>query len=479
MLRRTHLALDPTPILAPPERIAYKIGCATEHGMTAVSDPLDILADLLAAARKAGADSADAVFFEAASLAVAQRLGKSEKLERSESRDLGLRVLVGKQQAIASTTDFTGDSLDSLVDRALAMARAAPEDPYCGIADPDRVATEIRTLDICDPEEPSAESLVARASEAEEAARAVEGVTNSEGAEAGWSHATVALAATNGFAQRYATSSQSVAASVLAGEGTGMERDYDFHTAVYGGDLRPPSEIGRNAGERAVRRLGARKVESAQIPVVYDSRISGGLLRHLAGAIGGPSVARGTSFLKDRLGEQVFSKGIDVVDDPHRPRGLRSKPFDAEGVANERRLVVEDGILRTWILDLASSRQLGLETTGHASRGTASPPSPSVTNLWMRPGPLSPAALIGEIDNGFYVTELIGMGVNAVTGDYSRGATGYWIENGEIAYPVSEVTVAGNLKDMFANLTPADDLEFRLGIDAPTIRVDGMTIAGI
>ena len=447
--------------------------------MTALSEPLDILADLLTAARKAGADSADAVFFEAASLAVAQRLGKSEKLERSESRDLGLRVLVGKRQAIASTTDFTGDSLDSLVDRALAMARAAPEDPYCGIADPDRIATEIETLDICDPEEPSAESLIARAAEAEDAARAVEGVTNSEGAEAGWSRATVALAATNGFARRYATSSQSVAASVLAGEGTGMERDYDFHTAVYGGDLRAPSEIGRTAGERAVRRLGARKVESAQIPLVYDNRVSGGLLRHLAGAIGGPSVARGTSFLKDRLGEQVFPESIDIVDDPHRPRGLRSKPFDAEGVANERRLVVEDGILRTWILDLASSRQLGLETTGHASRGAASPPSPSVTNLWMRPGPLSPAALIGEIDSGFYVTELIGMGVNAVTGDYSRGATGYWIEKGEIAYPVSEVTVAGNLKDMFANLTPADDLEFRSGIDAPTIRVDGMTIAGI
>ena len=239
------------------------------------------------------------------------------------------------------------------------------------------------------------------------------------------------------------------------------------------------AEIGRNAGERAVRRLGARKVETAQVPVVYDRRVAGGLLRHLAGAIGGPSVARGTSFLKDRLGERVFPKGIDIVDDPHRPRGLRSKPFDAEGVANARRMAVEDGVLQTWILDLASARQLGLETTGHASRGTASPPSPAVSNLWMQPGAQSPAALIGGIESGFYVTELIGMGVNGVTGDYSRGATGYWIEKGEIAYPVSEVTVAGNLKDMFANLTPADDLEFRSGIDAPTIRIDGMTIAGI
>ena len=344
--------------------------------MTAVSDPLELLADLLAAARKAGADSADAVFFEAASLEVAQRLGKSEKLERSESRDLGLRVMVGRRQAIVSTTDFARASLDPLVDRALAMARAAPEDPYCGIADADQIATDVETLDICDPEEPSTESLVARAAEAEDAARAVGGVTNSEGAEAGWSRSTIALAATNGFARRYATSSQSVAASVLAGEGTAMERDYDFHTAVYGEDLRTAAEIGRNAGERAVRRLGARKVETAQVPVVYDRRVAGGLLRHLAGAIGGPSVARGTSFLKDRLGERVFPKGIDIVDDPHRPRGLRSKPFDAEGVANARRMAVEDGVLRTWILDLASARQLGLETTGHASRGTASPPSP-------------------------------------------------------------------------------------------------------
>ena len=447
--------------------------------MSTVPDPIDLLARLLDDARRAGAESADAVFFEAASLAIAQRLGKSEKLERSESRDLGLRVLVGKRHAIASTTDFTEDSLDALVERALAMAQAAPEDPFCGIADPGQLATEIGDLDICDDDEPSAETLIARAREAEDAARAVDGVTNSEGAEAGWSRSTIALAATNGFARRYESSSQSIAASVLAGEGTAMERDYDFHTAVYGSDLRAPAEIGRSAGSRAVRRLGARKIETARVPVVYDTRVSGGLLRHLASAINGPSVARGTSFLKDRMGERVFPEGIEIVDDPHRPRGLRSKPFDAEGVANARRVVVEDGVLRSWILDLASSRQLGLETTGHAARGTASPPSPAVTNLWMQAGNASRAALIGEIDSGFYVTELIGMGVNAVTGDYSRGATGYWIEKGEIAYPVSEVTVAGNLKDMFANLTPADDLEFRFGVDAPTIRIDGMTIAGI
>ncbi len=447
--------------------------------MSTVANPLDLLADRLAAARRAGADSGDAVFFESTSIEAAQRLGKSEKLERSESRDLGLRVMIGKRQAIASTTDFTRESLDALVERAVAMARAAPEDPYCGIADPGELATDPPALDICDAEEPSADRLIARAAEAEEAARAVDGVTNSEGAEAGWSRSTVALATTAGFARSYALSSQSIAASVLAGEGTAMERDYDFHAAVYGSDLRAPAEIGRGAGERAVRRLGARKVETVQAPVVYDPRVSGGLLRHLAGAIGGPSVARGTSFLKDRLGERIFPKGIDIVDDPHRRRGLRSKPFDAEGVANRRRAVVADGVLETWILDLASSRQLDRATTGHAARATASPPSPAVTNLWMQPGSATPAALIGEIASGFYVTELIGMGVNGVTGDYSRGATGYWIENGEIAYPVSEVTVAGNLRDMFAGVTPANDLEFRFGIDAPTIRIDGMTIAGV
>ena len=447
--------------------------------MSTVSDPLNFLSDLLAAAKRGGADTADAVFFEAAAISVAQRLGKSEKLERAESRDLGLRVLVGKQQAMASTTDFTQSSLDELVTRAVAMARAAPEDPYCGLADPGALAGQVPDLDICDPGEPGTEFLLARAREAEDAARAVPGVSNSEGAEAAWSRSTIAIAATNGFARSYGVSSQSIAASVLAGEGTAMERDYDFDTAVYGSDLRAPADIGRNAGERVVKRLGARKMETVQVPVVYDTRVSGGLVRHLAGAINGVAVARGTSFLKDKMGERIFPAGIVIVDDPHRKRGLRSKPFDGEGIANARRAIIEDGVVKTWILDLSSARQLGLATTGHAARGTASPPSPTVTNLYMEAGSKSREDLIGEIDSGLYITELIGMGVNGVTGDYSRGATGYWIEKGELAFPVSELTVAGNLKDMFANLEPADDLEFRFGIDAPSIRIDGMTVAGI
>jgi PmbA protein len=442
------------------------------------TEPLNLLSDLLAEAKRTGADAADAVLFTGASLAIAVRMGALEKLERSEARDLGLRVLIGKRQAIVSSNDFKRETLSALVERAVATARAAPEDPYTGIADPDQLAKTVPKLDICDDAEPQAEKLIAAARAAEDAARAVKGVTNSEGAEIGWSRSVIALAATNGFARSYAGSSHSIAASVLAGEGTAMERDYDFSSAVYGADLRKPEDVGHTAGERAVRRLGARKMKSARVPIVFDNRVSNGLLRSLAGAINGAAIARGTSFLKDKMGEQIFPAGIDVIDDPHRSRGLRSKPFDAEGLANKRRAVIEDGRLTTWMLDLAAARKLGLPPTGHAARGTASPPAPSATNFYMEKGKLSREAMIKDIDEGFLVTEMIGMGVSMITGDYSRGASGFWIEKGALAYPVSEVTVAGNLKDMFKNLTAADDLEFRTGTDAPSLRVDGMTVAG-
>ena len=257
-----------------------------------------------------------------------------------------------------------------------------------------------------------------------------------------------------------------------------MERDYAYSSAVHAADLRDPAEIGREAGTRAVRRLGARKVATCQVPVIYEPRIASSLLRHLAGAISGPAVARGTSFLKDKLGQRVFAAGVTVIDEPHKKRGLRSKPFDGEGIANHRRAIIEDGVLTTWLLDLASARQLKLRSTGHASRGTSSPPGPSPTNLWLEPGAVTAQELIGDIQSGFYVTELMGQGINGVTGDYSRGAAGFWIENGELTYAVSELTVAGNLKDMFAHLTAASDLEFRTGLDAPTLRIDGMTVAG-
>ncbi len=446
--------------------------------MTADAHALDLLDDLLKRAKVAGAEAADAVLFDSVALSHAQRLGTLERLEREESQDLGLRVLIGKHQAFVSSTDASAKALDELVTRALAMARSVPEDAYCGLAEPGQLARDIPEVELYDPEEPAAQTLIERAKLCEEAARAVSGVTNSEGAEAGWSSSRVALAATNGFSGGYAVSRHSMGVSVLAGEGLKMERDYEFSSRTHGADLADPAEIGRSAGKKAVKRLGARKAATGRFPVVYDPRVSNGLLRHLAGAISGPAVARGTSFLKDKLGEEIFAADITIVDDPHRPRGLRSKPFDGEGIANMRRKVIEDGRLTTWILSLASARQLGLASTGHAARGTSGPPSPATANFYLEPGAAGPAELMADIAQGFYVTEMMGMGVNTVTGDYSRGASGFWIENGELAHPVSEVTVAGNLKDMFLALTPANDLEFRYGTDAPTLRIDAMTVAG-
>jgi PmbA protein len=445
---------------------------------TKAGNAVDLLQDLIARAQHAGADAADAVLFEGVSLSHARRLGKTEKLERSEGQDLGLRVFIGHQQAVVSSTDRSPAALAELVERAVAMARTVPEDPFCGIADPAEIARQWPVLDMLDPEEPSAEILIERARAAEEAALAVNGVSNSEGAEAGWGRSRIALAASNGFAGSYVGSSHGVSASVISGSGTGMERDYDFASAIFAADLRDPTEVGKSAGERAVKRLGAKKMPTCRCPVVFDPRVARSFISHLLGAISGPAIARGTSFLKDRLGERIFPEAITIVDDPHRRRGLRSKPFDGEGIANRRRALVEKGVLTTWLLDLRSARQLGLHTTGHAARGTASPPGPAATNVWIEPGAVSSKELMADIDSGFYVTEMMGMGVNGVTGDYSRGAAGFWIDKGEIAFPVSEMTVAGNLKDIFARLRAADDLEFKAGSDSPTLRVDDLTVAG-
>ena len=447
--------------------------------MNSAEDAPSLLAGLIGRARRAGADAADAVFVQSAALSHARRLGKLEKLERAESSDLGLRVFIGKRQAILSSTDMSAKALDELVARAIATARVVPEDPFCGVADPAEIMMAAPPeLDMEDASEPTAELLVELAAAAEDAALAVKGVSNSEGAEAGWSRTRVALAASNGFSGGYTVTHHSLSVAVLAGSGTAMERDYDYCTAVHGGDMDDAAKLGRNAGERAVARLNPRKVKTAPVPVLFDKRIAGGLLGHLSGAINGASIARGTSFLKDKLGAPVFRREINVVDDPHRKRGLRSKPFDAEGIANARRALIEDGRLTTWLLDLRSARQLKLASTGHAARGTGGPPSPSPSNLYLEAGHVTQAELMDDIRQGFLVTELMGMGVNGVTGDYSRGATGFWIENGKPAYPVSEVTIAGNLKDMYLNLYPANDLEFRRGTDAPTVRIEGMTVAG-
>ena len=437
----------------------------------------DLAERLVAAAHRAGADAADALALRSVSLAVEVREGAVEESERSEGDDVGLRVFIGRRQAVVSTNDVKTDP-SQLAERAVAMARAAPEDRFAGLADPDALAREIPDLDLLDPDLPTVALLEERARRAEDAGLAVKGVAKSGGASASAGIGGMVLVTSHGFRGAYLHSGQSVSMTAIAGEGTAMERDYDYSAALHGADLDPPERVGRTAGERTVERLNPRKVESKRVPVVFDRRVAGSLVGHLAGAINGAAVARKTSFLKDRLGERLFKPGIEVLDDPQRRRGLRSRPFDAEGVATRRLAVVADGVLASWFLDCATARELGLATTGHAQRGVSSTPAPGPSNLHLAAGREAPEALMADIAEGFYVTDLIGMGVNHVTGDYSRGASGFWIERGRKSYPVSEVTIAGNLIDMFRELSPADDLEFRFGTNAPTVRVEGLTVAG-
>lgn len=437
---------------------------------------LDLLTDLIAKSRAAGADAADAVLVSGTSLSVQRRLGKIEHLERAEGRDLGLRVFVGQRAAIVASSTADPAGFTALAERAVAMARVVPADPHGGLA-AEAQATPA-DLDLDDPAEPSAEALIARTAAAEEAALAVPGITNSEGAEAGYGRTEITLVTSAGFAGCYGRTSHSLSATALAGAGTGMQRDYDYTSTVHYTDLEDAATIGRSAGERAIARLNPVRMKTGQYPVIFDPRVSAGLLGHLAGAINGASVARGTTFLKDRMGQRLFRPGITVIDDPRRRRGLRSRPFDAEGVPTAPLTLVEDGILQSWVLDSRSARQLGMVTNGHAARGTSGPPSPSTTNLYLAAGAATPSELMADIKEGIYVTELIGMGVNGLTGDYSRGAAGYMIRDGVLAEPVAEVTIAGTLQEMFATLTPANDLRFRRGTDAPTIRIEVMTLAG-
>jgi PmbA protein len=442
------------------------------------SDLTELAERLVGAARKAGADQADALAVRSVSLSVEVRDGAVEESERSEGDDLGLRVIVGRKQAVVSTNDLKGDGFGTLAERAVAMARAAPEDRFAGLADASQLARQLPALDLIDPDMPDVDALEARAREAEAAGLAVPGVTKSGGASASAGIGGLVLVTSHGFHGATIASRHGISMTAIAGDGTGMERDYDFSSTLHASDLEGAQAIGRRAGERAVRRLNPRKVATRRVPVVFDSRISGSLVGHLASAANGSSVARKTSFLREKLGDKIFASGIDIVDDPLRPRGLRSRPFDAEGVAGRARHLVEDGVLKTWILDCATARELDLESTGHAQRGVSSTPSPGASNLHLAAGGKSPDELIADIEDGFYITDMIGMGVNLVTGDYSRGASGFWIEHGERTYPVSEVTIAGHLSEIFAGLTPANDLVFRYGTNAPTLRVEGMTVAG-
>ncbi|CAN5209961.1 TldD/PmbA family protein [soil metagenome] len=435
--------------------------------------------DLVARAVKAGADAADTVYAANASTAVEMRLGALEGVERSESQEIGLRVFVGKSSATASSSDLSDDALAQLVERTVAMARLAPEDKYAGLAPDELIAHgPFRDFDLDDGGEAGPEALRAAALEVEDAARAVPGITNSEGGSASAGRSIMALATSAGFSGASSGSSHGVSVSVLAGEGATMQRDYASHSVRHLSDLDDPAAIGVKAGNRAIARLNPVRLESGPMTVVFDPRVGSSLLGHLIGSITGSGIARKTSFLLDALGTAIFDSGVTVLDDPWRVRGLRSRAFDGEGLATNPSKLIDKGVLTGWIAESASARQIGIAPTGHAARGISGAPGAGPSNVHMEAGTVTPAALMADIKDGFYVIELIGMGVNGLTGDYSRGASGFRIVNGEIAGAVSEVTIAGNLKDMFRMLTPANDLEFRHAVNVPTIRVDGMTLAG-
>lgn len=438
-----------------------------------------LLTDVVANALKAGADAAEVVGAERRALSINVRLGKLEEVEREESRDIGLRVFIGKRHATVSGSDISAEARAKLIERAVAMARLAPEDPYSGLADPALYAQgPLPDLDLYDPSEPTPETLEDRARAAEEAARAMPKIANSDGGSATTSRSEWRLVTSNGFAGLHRASGFSLGASVVAAEGDEMESGYDGRSARWQSDLPTPESIGAEAGRRAAARLGARKIDSTTAPVIFENRLATSLIGPLIGAISGPSIARGNSFLKDKLGQQVFAKGVNIIDDPHKVRGLGSSPFDDEGVANRVWSLIDDGVLTTWLMNCSSARQLGLASTGHASRGLAGPSGVGTSNLTLAPGELDQTALMREAGAGLLITSMFGPSLNGNTGDWSVGCAGFWFEGGELAYPVTEITVAGNLIDIYARLVPGSDLEFRGSANAPSILVDGLAIAG-
>ena len=443
------------------------------------NDAESILENLLTDAKSAGAEAADAVLYRAVSHGVSWRMGQLEDVERSESADLGLRVLVGQKQATVSTTDLTRASLKELAERCAAMAKEAPEDPYCGLAPKERLAkAPFKELDLGDYQEPTTEDLKARAAACEEAALAIEGVVNSSGAGASYGEGQKWFATTDGFFGQSGGSNHSTSVSVLAQDDNGMERDYDYDSKTHIADLMSAVEIGKNAGERTVKRLSPKKAKSQPAPVLFDNRLSRSLLSHLSGAVNGAAIARGVSFLKDKKGERIFSETINIIDDPHILRGAGSRPFDGEGISNARIDLIKNGVLTDWFLNSGQAKQLGLETNGRASRGVSGGPGSGSTNLYLEAGDQSFDELIKKANEGLLVTDMFGPQVNPNTGDYSVGCSGFWIENGAVAYPVSEITIAGNLLEMFGSIVPANDLEFRGATNAPSVLITTMTIAG-
>ncbi|WP_299900987.1 TldD/PmbA family protein [uncultured Ruegeria sp.] len=443
--------------------------------------PEEISQHLLDAARKAGADAADAIVLDGSSVSVEVRGGALEHAERSEGTDLGLRVFLGKRSAIVSSSDSRPDTLRAMAERAVAMAKEAPEDPFSGLADKDQLVTDwdIESLELTDSAPaPSAEALMQDALTAETAALAVTGVTQVSDAAASYGTHRVHLAATNGFTGGYERSNRSISCVAISGEGTGMERDYDGDSRTFQSDLRSADEIGRTAGERAVQQVGARKPETGNFPVLFDERISSSLIGHLLAASNGAAIARGASWLKDCLGQDVLPVNLSLIEDPHRPRISGSRLFDAEGLPTQRRAIVENGVLTGWTLDLSSGRKLDMASTGNAARGVSGPPSPSNWNLSLTQGDHSRADLLRDMGTGLLVTSMIGSTINPNTGDYSRGASGFWVESGEITHPVNECTIAGNLRDMLRRIIPANDARPYLSRVVPSLLIEGMTLAG-
>ena len=438
-----------------------------------------LLDDVLSRAKAAGAEAADAVLYHAVSSSVSRRMGELEDIERSEGADLGLRILVGTRQAVVSTTDVSAGSLAALIERCAAMAKAAPEDPYVGLAPAERLArAPFADLDLGDYAEPSTEELKHRASACEAAALAVKGVTNSSGAGASYGEGRKWFATSHGFFGETGGSSHSVSVSVIAADDNGMERDYDYDSKTHYTDMKSPDAIGRRAGELTVGRLSPKRVKSGKATVIYDNRLSNSLLGHLAGAANGAAIARGVSFLKNKKGERILPKGAMVVDDPFIRRGHGSRPFDGEGLQAAAYNLIDDGVLTEWFLNSAQARQLGLQSNARATRGVSGGPGSGPTNLYLKPGALSQDALLKKMGTGLLVTDMFGPQVNSNTGDYSVGCSGFWIEGGAKAWPVSEITIAGNLFEMYAHLEAADDLEFRGAVNAPSVLVGEMTIAG-
>ena len=444
-------------------------------------DPADLAGRLLEAARRAGADAADAMVVAGTSVSVDVRDGRLEEAQRAEGLDLGLRVLVGRRQAIVSSSDGADATIRAMAERVVAMAREAPEDPHAGLADPSQLARDrdVTRLELADPAaEPDPAALQEDARRAEAAARAVPGVTRTDQASAGYSRRAVHLAATNGFSAGHVRTERGLSCVAIAGEGTAMERDWDHDSRVFQSDLRSPEEIGRSAGERAAARLGAVKPRTGTWPVVLDERVAGSLMGHLLSAVNGAMVARGSSFLRDRLGQEVLPAGLSLTEEPHRPRIGGSRLFDAEGLPTARRDIVADGRLTGWVLDLSTGRRLGMASTGNAARGPSALPQPSVTGIRLTPGDTDLAGLLARMGTGLYVTSLIGATINPNTGDYSRGASGFWVESGRILHPVNECTIAGNLRDMLLRIVPANDGREDLGRVVPSILIDGMVVAG-